>query len=1192
MSLRNLNAIDMVNNNSDKILQIFNQGITNGNTPKLIGVGAPNDTVTVTSKDGRITYGQTLIDSHGNWSLEMPALKDSTYDLLITSKLFNDSTHQIKFTLTVDTKIPSTPTIDSVIENLGLPSGIVKNGGSTIDNRLEIRGSKAEKGATVLIYGNVRGYHSLIAEVVADNSGKWQVQEVILPVGTYDLTVTMLDKAGNESQPSKPYVVEVETGIQQPYGYPYIIQNINGKDHLFTGGLVEGKKFATKIAGNAPRDALIVEIFDNGALLGKASVINGSWTLNLPKGLLAGVHEISTIVKMRGNGSEDIMSSNIFHAVDNIVEAKVLYSEKEGTGSVIPVLNQGITNDNTPKLIGVGTPNATVTVTSKDGRIIYGQTVIDEEGNWSLEMPALKDATHDLLIKSSLQNENSIGLPYIPSNQSQFTFTVDTKIPPTPKIDSVIENLGLPSGIVKNGGSTIDNRLEIRGSKAEKGATVLIYGSVRGYHSLIAEVVADNSGKWQVQEVILPAGTYDLTVTMLDKAGNESQPSKPYVVEVETGIQQPYGYPYIIQNINGKDHLFTGGLVEGKKFATKIAGNAPRDALIVEIFDNGALLGKASVVNGSWTLNLPKGLLAGVHEISTIVKMRGNGSEDIMSGNTFHAVDNIVEAKVLYSEKGVTGSVIPVLNQGITNDNTPKLIGVGTPNATVTVTSKDGRIIYGQTVIDEEGNWSLQMPALKDATHDLLIKSSLQNENSISLPYIPSNQSQFTFTVDTKIPPTPKIDSVIENLGLPSGIVKNGGSTIDNRLEIRGSKAEKGATVLIYGNVRGYHSLIAEVVADNSGKWQVQEVILPAGTYDLTVTMLDKAGNESQPSRPYVVEVETGIQQPYGYPYIIQNINGKDHLFTGGLVEGKKFATKIAGNAPRDALIVEIFDNGALLGKASVVNGSWTLNLPKGLLAGVHEISTIVKMRGNGSEDIMSGNTFHAVDNIVEAKVLYSEKEGTGSVIPVLNQGITNDNTPKLIGVGTPNATVTVTSKDSRIIYGQTVIDEEGNWSLEMQALQDATYDLLIKSSLENDISMYLPYDSTNQSQFTLTVESTGQTITSFDNMIDEVLSLVVENNEKNADVDHVFASIHNNIQMNTGDHLKLDSGDEFDFYQLNQDDLLVDGSELEINKDELVNIAINDEVKILSDGVSLYSSIPLQSLASGLFNNELAMDL
>jgi autotransporter passenger strand-loop-strand repeat protein len=172
----------------------------------LTGIAEAGDTINVYLNGATTPAFMTTADGSGNWIVTLGQLPDGSYSYTATATdaTGNVSAPSAPLSFTVDTQAPSVPTL----ADSSVVSGYVNLANDT--ERQKLSGT-AEAGSTVTVSG-------LAAPLTttADGSGNWSVTLGALADGSFDLTATATDAAGNESQPSADYTFTIDTTPPSP----------------------------------------------------------------------------------------------------------------------------------------------------------------------------------------------------------------------------------------------------------------------------------------------------------------------------------------------------------------------------------------------------------------------------------------------------------------------------------------------------------------------------------------------------------------------------------------------------------------------------------------------------------------------------------------------------------------------------------------------------------------------------------------------------------------------------------------------------------------------------------------------------------------------------------------------------------------------------------------------------------------
>jgi len=703
---------------------------TNDDTPTINGTGEPGDTVTVTVTDENgNTLGTATVGTDGTWSFDSNHLDDGTYTITATQTdpAGNTSPASAPDTFTVDTTAPDAPVITGPTD------------GSTVgDNTPPITGT-GEPGDTVIVTdedGNTVG----TATVGSD--GSWNLTPTIpFDDGQHTITSTQTDPAGNTSLASDPTTFTVDTTESAP-----VIQ-------MPTPGTVTNDSTPTISGTGDPGTTLTVTTADE-TVLGTTTVgTDGTWSFD-SNHLDDGTYTI-TASQTDGSGNTSPSSNSVVFTVDTTAGAPVITSPADGST---------VGND-TPPITGTGEPDATVTVTDENGNTV-GTATVGDDSTWTVTPTTPFDDGQHTITATQTDPAGNTSPASAPD-----TFTVDTTAPDAPVITGPTD------------GSSVHDHTPTISGIGEPGDTVTVTdqdGDVLG------TATVDGNGTWSLDSTHLDDGTYTITATQKDPAGNTSPASAPSTFVVDTTAPDA---PVITAPADGTTTNDTTPTINGT--------GEPGDTVTVTDQD-GRTVGTTTVApNGTWTVTPTNPLPDGTTTL-TATQTDPAGNTSPASDPVTITVDTTAKAPVI--TKPADGST--------TTNHTPTVTGTGEPGAEVAVTI-DGTTI-GTTKVGPGGNWSLPVTtALADGSH-VVVATQTDAVGNIS----PAATSTFTVA-----PAAPTITS-------PSN-----GDTVSSTPIVKGS-APAGSTVdvLVDGKATG------STHADTSGAWSVTLPQLACGKHTLTAT--------------------------------------------------------------------------------------------------------------------------------------------------------------------------------------------------------------------------------------------------------------------------------------------------------------------------------------------------------------------
>ncbi|MGE8289124.1 MAG: Ig-like domain-containing protein, partial [Stenotrophomonas sp.] len=981
--------------------------VTDDATPTLHGSGTVGGVVKI--YDDLVLLGETTVGADGRWSFTPShSLDEGVHNLraTLTTPAQGEGLPTGKFELLIDLTAPDKPSIGSVYDDQGEVTGNLTSGQVTDDAKPELKGT-GEPNSTIIVKDN--GVE--IGRTPVDADGNWSfVPETPLLQGEHPLTVVNVDAAGNESQPSDAFVVNV--GSSAAPAVPSVTGVIDDV------GTVQGNLQKNAITDDArptitgtAQPGMTISVYDNGKLLGTTQVdAKGEWSFTPTTALADGPHNLTAkATNAMGNSSPEtgpypIVVDTAAPAKPNSGDATLTDNEGSITGEIKP---GDKTDDSTPTFAGKTEPGAEVVIHDNGKEI--GRVTADPEGNWTFTPTTpLADGDHSL----SYEVVDQAGNVSEPSDP--LGFVVDTR-DVTVRIDGATDNAGKVQGAISAGGVTDDATPTLHG-QATPGGTVKIYdGGV-----LVGQTTADAEGKWSLElPAALAAGPHSLTATVTTAASGESAPTPPFTLTVDLSAPNKP----VISSVEDDVGSVQGAIGQGKTTddTTPTLKGTAEAGSTVHIYDNGSLLG--SVVagsNGVWGYTPTTPLNNGPHSF-TVTSEDKAGNVSTPSDAYAVIVDTVPPGKPsigsVYDDQGdVTGN----LTSGqVTDDAKPELKGTAEPNSTIIV--KDNGVEIGRAPVDAGGNWSFvpETPLLQ-GEHPLTVV----NVDAAGNESLPSDA--FVVNVGSSAAPAvPSVTGVIDDVGTVQGNLQKNAITDDARPTITGT-AQPGMTISVYDNGK----LLGTTQVDAKGEWSfTPTTALADGPHNLTAKATNAMGNSSPETGPYPIVVDTAAPaKPNSGDATLTDNEGS---ITGEIKPGDKTddsTPTFAGKTEPGAEVV-IHDNGKEIGRVTAdPEGNWTFTPAPALVDGAHSMSyQVVDKAGNVGEESDPIN-FTLDSSAVTVRIEGATDNAGGVTGELANGGVTDDATPTLHGTATAGGTVKIYDGNN-VLLGETIANAEGKWS-------------------------------------------------------------------------------------------------------------------------------------------------------------------
>ncbi len=757
----------------------INAQSTNNTSPTVSGTAETGTTLSLSI--GGATY-EEVIDGTGTWSfnttVDVPVsgsftpLAEATYDLVVNSTDLagNVSSDATSDELIVDTTDPINPVINTVVTNDNSP---------TLDGTGEVAStiSITLGGATF--------------EKTVDGAGDWSIDTssdtpvsgsfTALSDGTYDLSVTSTDAAGNFSSDLTTDELTVDTVDPST-------PTINSQSTSNTSPVIEGTgEIGTEVT-----------LTLGGATFTKTVDGSGDWTIDTSSDI-----PTSGTFTPLADATYDLAVTSTDDAGNTAMDASTDELTIDTLDPSIPTINSQSTNNGSPTISGTGEVGTTITLP------IGGATfskVIDGTGNWSINttvdtpisgsFTSLAEATYDLIVTST----DGAGNTSVDTSSDELL--VDFSLPSNPVINFLKTNNTSPT---ITGTADLDNTilLQIGGATFET--------SVDGFGNWTINTLADIpiSGTYTP----LDEGTYDLEVFSTNESSSTSPDLSSNELTIDTTAPT---VPAIFSQITNNTSPIISGTGEIGTTINLTLGGATFQSTV----DN----------SGEWIIDTDSDI-----PISGTFDPLADGTYDLEISSTDDAGNSTSDASLDELLVDTIAPSIPTIGSLLTNDPEPLLSGTGEVGTAISLTI--GGATFATTV-DELGLWEIDpvndaptsgsFTALNDGVYDLEITSTDDAGNSTS------DQSTDELTVDTESPRVPTID--VQTTSNTSPVISGtaeAGTTIG--LDIGG------ATYTTITASDESWSIDTSFDAPVSGSFTV----LDEGIYDLSVSSTDGAGNVS-----------------------------------------------------------------------------------------------------------------------------------------------------------------------------------------------------------------------------------------------------------------------------------------------------------------------------------------------------------
>lgn len=1010
--------------------------LTNDNHPTIYGKGEAGTTLNLYSNGDFM--GSVTIQNDGSWTFPATVTLHEGGNVLIAQAVDPHglpSGTSTSWTVNVDTGKPDAPTLKDVIDDTPANTGVIISGQLTNDNTPTFNGT-GEPGAII----NVTEAGKVIGTAQIDENGVWTwTPGATLPDGAHSLTFVAVDAAGNHSDPSAVFVLNLSTvapGVPTIDAVTDDVGSIKGpvtrgKPTDDTQPLLEG----TTTSGNT------IAIYDNGKFLGNATVnSSGHWSFTPTVPLSNGTHSITAVaINEAGNTS----TSSPF-----VVEVDTLAPSAPST-PVVTVNPDGIdvilqpgqpTRDTTPTLSGSGSVGDIITI--YNGNSVLGTAKVDENGHWAWTPdPALPNGTYNI----SLTATDTDGAGNESPASHAATIIIDTDAPLAPAAPVVTDNVDAFTGHISNNGTTNDGRPVLSGT-GEPNSIITVYDTYNAVKISLGTATVDSTGHWSFQpSTSLGQGNHTFSTTEKDEAGNISSEGATITVTVDTIA--PNSPSNLLINAQGTILSGTaeaGSTVEVRDATNKVIGTGTAD------------------VNNHFTITLSSPQGSGNALTITAEDKAGNTSD---AANW--TVIGTVKPPVIDAIIDDVGTIQGNIKGGISDDTLPTISGTAEAGSTVRL-YQDGSLVATIVLSPGQTTWSYQLTnPLTETAHSFTATAT-----------IGANTSSFSelanVIINLSTAGTPVISAVTDDVPPYTGALTSGQTTNDKTPTLSGTSGAND-TISIYDGL----TKIGETTAGPDGKWSYTTDPLSEGSHSLTITVKDSGNNVSVPSEAFVVIVDT---TPPLQP-TIDTVTDDVPLILGNVAknDATNDTTPTLSGTAEAGSTVSIRDNGVEIGTVVAgVGGTWIFTPTKGLADGTHTF-TVVATDAIGNQSVISDGYTVTIATTPPAQptldtLLDDAPSGLGNLT---NGQLTNDNTPTLNGTGTSGNIIHIMDNGTEI---GTVTVLNGKWSFTPTLpLGDGVHNLRVFASDAAGNT------STTTPAFAITVDATPPTNPVVTSVVDDI---------------------------------------------------------------------------------------------------------
>ena len=296
-------------------------GVTNDTTPEVVVPGATaGDTITVSATNGATTVSCTFVAGPGVNSCPLPALGPGDWDITATSDAVdaagNATIPSAPARITVDTSNPA-PGLPDLAS--GSDTGPSASDDVTKDPTPTIEVPGVKPGSTVTVVARQPGRPDVVCTFIA-SATVTGCDLGALGDGSWDITATSVDPAGNQSPASAPLRIFLDTAPPPAPNRPIIDGSAAGggaSPGASAGGLSvvpdlpKGARPSITVTGGTDGDTITVTATKGGKVITCAFVVGRATSCRLPV-LSPGLWTIrATSADPAGNASQSSPSRKV-----------------------------------------------------------------------------------------------------------------------------------------------------------------------------------------------------------------------------------------------------------------------------------------------------------------------------------------------------------------------------------------------------------------------------------------------------------------------------------------------------------------------------------------------------------------------------------------------------------------------------------------------------------------------------------------------------------------------------------------------------------------------------------------------------------------------------------------------------------------------------------------------------------------
>ncbi|MAY55966.1 MAG: hypothetical protein CMQ37_08875, partial [Gammaproteobacteria bacterium] len=596
--------------------------VTADNTPTFSGTGGnPGDTVTLFANG--VNVGSATVGGDGSWTITTSTLADGSYSMTAryTDTAGNESGLSPALNpVVINTSAPSAPTAPDL--QAQSDTGSSDTDDYTSDNTPTFTGTGGTSGDTVTIYAN----GVAVGSATVAGNGSWSVTTSTLADGSYSITARYTNSLGNQSGDS-PALNPVVIDTTAPGTPTVTAQTSNSSTPTVSGTVTLGAN-----------ESLSVTIDGEVYTTGNGLTINGNtWSVTIPGGnaLNDGTYEVTaTVTDLADNTSTDASSNEL--VVDTTAPNQPAAPDLTDASDTGTSNSDNYTSDSTPSFSGGGgNPGDTATLYI-DG-VAAGTATVDGSGNWTITTGELTDDTYEVTVSFTDPAGNES------AQSTALEVTIDTSAPTAPTVNSQTSTSATP---------TVTGTVTL-------GANETLSVTIDGNVYTVGNGLTVNGNNWSVTipgADALSDRTYEVTATVTDLAGNTVNDSSSNELIVDATPPGTPAAPDLTDASDTAGASNTDNYTSDNTPTFTGSGGTPGDTATLYI--DGVASGTVTIDgSGNWTITAGE-LADGVYDI-TVSFTDTSGNESAQSSALEVTIDTSAPAApsaTLNTDSGSAGN--------------------------------------------------------------------------------------------------------------------------------------------------------------------------------------------------------------------------------------------------------------------------------------------------------------------------------------------------------------------------------------------------------------------------------------------------------------------------------------------------------------------------------------------------------